>query len=136
MWNEVVHDNFPFFEYKTATFFQKPGVFSFLDPLDKDIWLCVLIAYISVSIVLYLVCRFSSLEWHYISELNVIRNPFTLANILWFNLAASMQQGVDFAPRLDIFSGQPEVSIHFPVNSQWVNKWKIILKKAIYLSRL
>lgn len=36
---------------------QKPGVFSFMNPLSKEIWMCVVFAYIGVSIVLFLVSR-------------------------------------------------------------------------------
>lgn len=33
----------------------KPGVFSFLDPLAYEIWMCIVFAYIGVSVVLFLV---------------------------------------------------------------------------------
>jgi len=36
---------------------QKPGVFSFLNPLSKEIWVCVIFSYIAVSIVLFIVSR-------------------------------------------------------------------------------
>ncbi|XP_066590291.1 glutamate receptor 1-like isoform X2 [Prorops nasuta] len=42
---------------------QKPGVFSFLNPLSKEIWVCVIFSYIGVSIVLFIVSRFSPYEW-------------------------------------------------------------------------
>jgi len=42
----------------------KPGVFSFLDPLAYEIWMCIVFAYIGVSVVLFLVSRFSPYEWH------------------------------------------------------------------------
>lgn len=42
---------------------QKPGVFSFLNPLSKEIWVCVIFSYIGVSIVLFTVSRFSPYEW-------------------------------------------------------------------------
>ncbi|XP_010895343.1 glutamate receptor 1b isoform X1 [Esox lucius] len=41
----------------------KPGVFSFLDPLAYEIWMCIVFAYIGVSVVLFLVSRFSPYEW-------------------------------------------------------------------------
>ncbi|XP_034033519.1 glutamate receptor 1b isoform X1 [Thalassophryne amazonica] len=40
----------------------KPGVFSFLDPLAYEIWMCIVFAYIGVSVVLFLVSRFSPYE--------------------------------------------------------------------------
>jgi len=33
---------------------QKPGVFSFMDPLDSHVWLCIVISYMAVSVVLFL----------------------------------------------------------------------------------
>ncbi|XP_046997299.1 glutamate receptor 1-like [Schistocerca americana] len=42
---------------------QKPGVFSFLNPLSKEIWVCVIFSYVGVSIVLFIVSRFSPYEW-------------------------------------------------------------------------
>ena len=36
---------------------QRPGVFSFTNPLSMEIWMCVVFAYIGVSIVLFLVSR-------------------------------------------------------------------------------
>jgi len=35
-----------------------PDVFSFLSPLSKEIWVCVIFAYIGVSIVLFIVSRY------------------------------------------------------------------------------
>ena len=42
---------------------QNPGVFSFMSPLSEEIWMCVVFAYVGVSIVLFLVSRFSPYEW-------------------------------------------------------------------------
>ena len=42
---------------------QKPGVFSFMDPLALNIWACIVISYLAVSFVLFLVSRFSPYEW-------------------------------------------------------------------------
>lgn len=36
---------------------QKPGVLTFLSPLSKEIWVCVIFSYIGVSIVLFIVSR-------------------------------------------------------------------------------
>jgi hypothetical protein len=69
--------------------------------LDSKIWICVILAFIGVSVILYLVSRFSPYEWHYDASKNEngLNNDFTILNTLWFNLAAVMQQGVDIAPR-------------------------------------
>uniref|UniRef100_A0A8K9UV61 Glutamate receptor n=1 Tax=Oncorhynchus mykiss TaxID=8022 RepID=A0A8K9UV61_ONCMY len=83
----------------------KPGVFSFLDPLAYEIWMCIVFAYIGVSVVLFLVSRFSPYEWHaedYEEENQQNQeqtNEFGIFNSLWFSLGAFMQQGCDISPR-------------------------------------
>uniref|UniRef100_A0A667ZL95 Glutamate receptor n=1 Tax=Myripristis murdjan TaxID=586833 RepID=A0A667ZL95_9TELE len=99
----------------------KPGVFSFLDPLAYEIWMCIVFAYIGVSVVLFLVSRFSPYEWQGDDSddedeqpLNVMNpnqnqqkeketpehtNEFGIFNSLWFSLGAFMQQGCDISPR-------------------------------------
>ncbi|KAG5853491.1 hypothetical protein ANANG_G00074010 [Anguilla anguilla] len=104
----------------------KPGVFSFLDPLAYEIWMCIVFAYIGVSVVLFLVSRFSPYEWH-ADDLEDCQDPqqgqsstsgqpgqaqpsspqqssdqtneFGIFNSLWFSLGAFMQQGCDISPR-------------------------------------
>uniref|UniRef100_A0A6Q2X4X0 Glutamate receptor n=1 Tax=Esox lucius TaxID=8010 RepID=A0A6Q2X4X0_ESOLU len=71
----------------------KPGVFSFLDPLAYEIWMCIVFAYIGVSVVLFLVSRFSPYECEGHA------NEFGIFNSLWFSLGAFMQQGCDISPR-------------------------------------
>ncbi|KAK7793358.1 hypothetical protein R5R35_008509 [Gryllus longicercus] len=93
---------------------QKPGVFSFLNPLSKEIWVCVIFSYVGVSIVLFIVSRFSPYEWrllHYPEEAHAaaaaagggapasVANDFSILNSLWFALGAFMQQGCDISPR-------------------------------------
>ncbi|KAM4746875.1 glutamate receptor 1 isoform 1-T1 [Rhinophrynus dorsalis] len=84
----------------------KPGVFSFLDPLAYEIWMCIVFAYIGVSVVLFLVSRFSPYEWHNEEyeegkdqPTNDQSNEFGIFNSLWFSLGAFMQQGCDISPR-------------------------------------
>ncbi|ESN96174.1 hypothetical protein HELRODRAFT_67729, partial [Helobdella robusta] len=87
---------------------QKPGVFSFMDPLAYDIWACIVISYLAVSFVLFLVSRFSPYEWQTDDNNNTnydnskdigYTNDFTILNSLWFSLAAFMRQGCDISPR-------------------------------------
>jgi len=78
-----------------------PGVFSFMNPLSYEIWMCVIFAYIGVSVVLFLVSRFSPFEWHIEDHTDgpSVTNNFTIFNSLWFSLGAFMQQGCDIEPR-------------------------------------
>ncbi|XP_052127111.1 glutamate receptor 4-like isoform X2 [Frankliniella occidentalis] len=92
---------------------QKPGVLTFLSPLSKEIWVCVVFSYIGVSIVLFIVSRFSPYEWRLLqwgdepaahrgpgpAPAPVVANDFSILNSLWFALGAFMQQGSDISPR-------------------------------------
>ncbi|CAF1192912.1 unnamed protein product [Adineta ricciae] len=84
---------------------QKPGVFSFMAPLSKEIWICVIVSYLFVSAILFFVSRTSSYEWYFENETDVVpRNKFSMQNALFFSFAAFMHQGVDLLPRS--FSGR------------------------------
>lgn len=106
----------------------RPGAFSFLSPLSKEVWISVGFAYVAVVIVMYVVSRFSA---HATAAAHVrpvhnsysggggagvggighelqqtipppprfVHNPFTLANSMWFAVAAVTQQACDIAPR-------------------------------------
>ncbi|XP_063634385.1 glutamate receptor 1-like [Cydia splendana] len=91
---------------------QLADTFSFLRPLSKEIWLCVLFSFFAVSIVLFLVSRFSPHEWrsvsitdthldHPISSANeiILHNEFSIWNSFWFSLGSFMQQGSDVVPK-------------------------------------
>uniref|UniRef100_A0AAQ4QVY7 Glutamate receptor n=1 Tax=Gasterosteus aculeatus aculeatus TaxID=481459 RepID=A0AAQ4QVY7_GASAC len=79
----------------------KPGVFSFLDPLAYEIWMCIVFAYIGVSVVLFLVSRFSPYEWHTEEPEEGTDGPpsdqppneFGIFNSLWFSLDAAAVTG-------------------------------------------
>ncbi|XP_077984459.1 glutamate receptor 4-like isoform X2 [Glandiceps talaboti] len=87
----------------------KPGVFSFLHPLSHEIWMCIVFSYVGVSVVLFLVSRFSPYEWHTVDappplfgdsgDRQEMANDFGIFNSLWFSLGAFMQQGCDISPR-------------------------------------
>ena len=89
-----------------------PGVFSFMDPLSKEVWMCMTFAYLGVSIVLFVVSRFGAAEWSVedaptpaAAQLaattgnQTLTNHFSIKNSLWFALGAFMQQGSDISPR-------------------------------------
>ena len=79
---------------------QKPGVFSFMDPLNERVWICVMVGFLAVSLVLFFVGRWSPYEWREILNSRDQSNAFTFSNTLWFALGALMQQGSDIFPRL------------------------------------
>ncbi|CAF0775474.1 unnamed protein product [Rotaria sordida] len=50
---------------------QKPGVFSFMNPVSTEIWLCLSLAYFAVSVVLFLTSRVVNSGW----QRRVVRRP-------------------------------------------------------------
>ena len=77
------------------------NLFSFLAPLSSEIWTSLVFAYFGVSIVLFLVSRFSPCEWR-IEETTMgtkVKNPFSLGNSLFFALGTFMHQYTALAPR-------------------------------------
>lgn len=80
---------------------KNPGIFSFKNPLSEEIWMCIILSYLGVSVVLFLVSRFSPHEWRYEDTIQgpQVTNDFSLYNSLWFSLGAIMQQSCDVCPR-------------------------------------
>lgn len=82
---------------------EKPGLFSFLNPLAIEIWLYVIAAYLVVSFTIFILARFSPYEWYNPHPCNqdtdTVMNSFTLSNSFWFTVGTLMQQGSDINPR-------------------------------------
>lgn len=68
----------------------------------SQVWLCLGVAYLGTSLLLYVVGRLCPEEWQNpypcIEEPVALENQFTLANALWFNLGAVLLQGSEIAP--------------------------------------
>ncbi|KFD52047.1 hypothetical protein M514_07029, partial [Trichuris suis] len=81
---------------------QQSSMFSFMQPLSTEVWMYILFAYIGISVVLFMVSRFSASEWKIEKTERtgyVVSNDFSVSNCLWFTLASFMQQGIDILPR-------------------------------------
>lgn len=85
----------PFMNLGISILFKVPAsqpsrLFSFMKPLAIDIWMYVFIAYILVSITVYIVAYFSPNEWHnpHPCEVdnNIVENPFSMSNSFWFTI--------------------------------------------------
>eukprot|EP00095_Tigriopus_kingsejongensis_P010202 maker-scaffold1554_size35889-snap-gene-0.6 protein:Tk10202 transcript:maker-scaffold1554_size35889-snap-gene-0.6-mRNA-1 annotation:"glutamate receptor kainate 2-like" len=92
----------PFMNLGISILFKAPKdpateLFSFMNPLALEIWLYMLIAYILVSITIWIVARFSPYEWAHphpcVDTGLVFQNDFTLPNSFWFAIGTLMQQG-------------------------------------------
>ena len=82
---------------------EKPGLFSFLNPLAMEIWIYLIAAYLAVSFSIFVLARFSPYEWYNphpcIPETDSVENTFNLSNSFWFAIGTLMQQGSDVNPR-------------------------------------
>ncbi|UJR26528.1 hypothetical protein I4U23_007851 [Adineta vaga] len=81
---------------------EKPGLFSFLNPLSLEIWIYTFAAVFTVSFILLLIARCSPDEWRNPypcdTEYDYLENRFTVSNTLWFSIGTLMQQGSDVSP--------------------------------------
>ena len=87
-------------------------LFSFMNPLAVDIWLYILLAYVLVSLSMWVVARFTPYEWHdgavchcqlpasHPAAAAHSSNDFSLANSFWFTIGTLMQQGSDLNPKV------------------------------------
>ncbi|KOB70403.1 Ionotropic glutamate receptor subunit ia [Operophtera brumata] len=97
----------PFMNLGISILFRKPEppepqLFAFLLPFSNGVWLCLGLAYLGSSLLLYVVGRLCHEEWQNpypcIEEPPALENQFTLGNALWFNLGAVLLQGSEIAP--------------------------------------
>ncbi|GAA56161.1 glutamate receptor ionotropic kainate 3 [Clonorchis sinensis] len=81
---------------------KRSHLFSFLQPLSAPVWGYILAATIMVSLVLFVVARFSPYEWKINHPCNVnsniVENKFNILNSIWFTFGALMQKGSDVVP--------------------------------------
>ena len=82
---------------------RKPGMFSFKEPLHKNVWLCIAVGFLTTSVILFFIGRFSPFEWTQNSEEGP-SSEFSMSNSLWSSLGALMQQGSDISPRLLLYT--------------------------------
>ena len=105
---QVIDFTKPFMNLGISILFKRPlkknpSLFSFLTPLSFEIWVYVFAAYVLVSLLLFVLARFSPYEWYNPHPCNqdsdVVENQFTLMNSFWFTIGSLMQQGSEVAPR-------------------------------------
>lgn len=98
----------PFMNLGIGILFKLPStmptrLFSFMAPLDVDIWLYVLAAYVLVSSTMFIVARFSPYEWinphPCVVDSDIMENQFSMANSFWFTIVTLMHQGCDLNPK-------------------------------------
>lgn len=105
---QAVDFTMPFMNLGVSILFKKPmkkppNLFSFLSPLSLDVWIYMALAYLVVSVLLFILARFSPYEWDNphpcMDEPEVLVNEFSLVNSMWFTIGSLMQQGSDLSPK-------------------------------------
>ncbi|XP_067950331.1 glutamate receptor ionotropic, kainate 2-like [Watersipora subatra] len=85
---------------------ETPGLFSFMEPLAVETWFYVILAYVLVSVTLFLLGRFSPYEHvkktirSEVDGKDIVIKEFrlSLADGFWFAVGTLMQQGSEVAP--------------------------------------
>ena len=79
-------------------------MFFFMNPLSKEVWICIIVSYIVVGIVLFLVNRLSVHEY-YAENVNrlIPRYEFSVYNALLFWFGGNMRHSVSHS-----MSGRPK----------------------------
>ncbi|GFR26889.1 glutamate receptor ionotropic, kainate 2 [Trichonephila clavata] len=106
---QVVDFTMPFMNLGIGILFRRPirkipKLFWFLRPLSLEVWMYMAAAYMSVSLLLYGVSRFSPYEWappHPCEGVTIhaCRNCFSVQNSLWFTVGSLMRQSSELTPR-------------------------------------
>lgn len=104
----AVDFTYPFLNTGISILYKKPkdkdfSLFSFLDPFSITVWIYMLGAFVGVTVVFWLVGRFTPYEWcnpHPCRQDDqVLENNLGMLNCFWFAIGSLMQQGCDVAPR-------------------------------------
>ncbi|XP_033627958.1 glutamate receptor ionotropic, delta-2-like isoform X1 [Asterias rubens] len=97
----VVDFTKPYMNYGVGILMRKPqkktNIFAFLEPLDFNVWGCVLASLFVVGILIYIVDRLSPYS-SFRRENSNNQDAFDLKNSMWFAFASCMQQGGDTSP--------------------------------------
>ncbi|CAG9764246.1 unnamed protein product [Ceutorhynchus assimilis] len=79
-----------------------PSLFMFTSPFSTSVWVMLGVAYILVSIAIFIMGRLSPSEWNNpypcIEEPEYYVNQFSFRNSLWFTIGGLLQQGSELAP--------------------------------------
>ncbi|XP_059617774.1 uncharacterized protein LOC132262512 [Phlebotomus argentipes] len=82
---------------------EPPSLFSFMSPFSKEVWGYLGMAYLGVSLCLFILGRISPGEWDNpfpcIEEPRVLVNQLHFGNCLWGTIGVLLQQGSDVAPK-------------------------------------
>src|SRR5205814_1030098 len=105
---EVIDFTNPFMPMGISILYKKPtetktSLWAFMSPFSNEVWFYMGGAFIGVSMVLFIIGRFSPYEWENPHpcrhEDHVLENVLKPPNSFWVIIGSIMQQGCDIAPK-------------------------------------
>lgn len=98
----------PFMSLGIGILYTKPpkketNLFSFLDPFTSDVWLYTGLAYLSVSVTVFILSRINNDDWESSHPCNQepeeLESIWNLLNCIWLSMGSIMGQGCDILPK-------------------------------------
>ena len=98
----------PFMSLGVGILYTKPpkketNLFSFLDPFTRDVWLYTGLAYLSVSVTVFILSRINSDDWESshpcIQDPEEVESIWNILNCIWLSMGSIMGQGCDILPK-------------------------------------
>ncbi|XP_070563523.1 glutamate receptor 1-like [Ptychodera flava] len=106
---EVIDFSKPFVAVSVRVIQKRPSVemagnlFALFAPFTVGVWICILVAYLVVGLVIYFLARVSPYEWRALAKRGKVSGykgrHFNLMNSFWFTFSALTFQGYHKAPR-------------------------------------
>ena len=112
---ELEKSHFFFFFQKSELKSRGMGIQSFFDPFSGHLWVCILVAYVMVSIFMFVIGRVTPYERH--APQDGKGNTLTLANSFWFTLSAFFFRSTTISPKVRYYItvfGKTQKKSHFP----------------------
>lgn len=82
---------------------KETNLFSFLDPFTLDVWLYTGLAYLGVSVFVFLLSRIDKNDWEAshpcIQEPEEVESIWNFLNCVWLSMGSIMGQGCDILPK-------------------------------------
>ncbi|XP_061388563.1 glutamate receptor ionotropic, kainate 2 [Musca vetustissima] len=99
----VVDFTVPFMQLGVQILYSKPPppkkeLFQFLEPFSVEVWLCLLIALLLMSLIYVLLARFTPEEWQPQDDPNSVQLVWSLRNSLHLHINSVLQVGCDILP--------------------------------------
>nr|CAG4638241.1 EOG090X00ST [Cyclestheria hislopi] len=105
---QVVDFTMPFMHTGITILYKKPmketpGLLFFLSPLSMEVWIYIGIAFLGISLLLFILARMTPYEWNNPHPCNlesdILENRLTFCNSIWFATGSLMLQGSDVPPK-------------------------------------